>query len=101
MRPITKAFLHGYNGTIFLYGQTTSGKTYTMLGTPEIPGLLPCTIRDVFNGIKNDRENEYKVWVSYLEIYNEVVNDLLVPGSSNLKIKDDPSEGVVVAGLKR
>ena len=101
VRPITKAFLHGYNGTIFLYGQTTSGKTYTMLGTPDIPGLLPCTIRDVFNGIKNDRENEYKVWVSYLEIYNEVVNDLLVPGSSNLKIKDDPSEGVVVAGLKR
>ena len=72
-----------------------------MLGTPEIPGLLPGTIRDVFNGIKNDRENEYKVWVSYLEIYNEIINDLLVPGSTNLKIKDDPSEGVVVVGLKR
>ena len=52
-RPITKAALQGYNGTVFMYGQTTSGKTYTMLGTQEIPGILPCAIRDIFNGIKN------------------------------------------------
>lgn len=52
VRPITKAALQGYNGTVFMYGQTTSGKTYTMLGTHEIPGILPCAIRDVFNAIK-------------------------------------------------
>ena len=53
VRPITKAALQGYNGTVFMYGQTTSGKTYTMLGTSDIPGILPCAIRDIFNGIKN------------------------------------------------
>jgi centromeric protein E len=53
VRPISKAALQGYNGTVFMYGQTTSGKTYTMLGTQEIPGILPCAIRDIFNGIKN------------------------------------------------
>ena len=52
VRPITKAALQGYNGTVFMYGQTTSGKTYTMLGSQDIPGILPCAIRDVFNGIK-------------------------------------------------
>lgn len=44
VKPITKAALQGYNGTVFMYGQTTSGKTYTMLGTSDIPGILPCAI---------------------------------------------------------
>eukprot|EP00347_Sterkiella_histriomuscorum_P016506 403352920 len=101
-RPITKAALQGYNGTVFMYGQTTSGKTYTMLGTQDIPGILPCAVRDVFNGIKNDSvNNEYKVWVSYMEIYNECINDLLAPGKTNLKIKEDPNHGVDVADLKK
>lgn len=95
-RPISKAAMHGYNGTVFMYGQTTSGKTYTMLGTPESPGILPCTVRDIFSLSKNDPTHEYKVWVSYLEIYNENINDLLVPGSSNLKLKEDPTFGVSV-----
>ena len=51
-RPTVKASLEGFNGTIFTYGQTTSGKTYTMLGTPENPGLLPCTLKDIFNMIE-------------------------------------------------
>jgi len=88
--------MHGYNGTVFMYGQTTSGKTYTMLGTPESPGILPCTVWDIFSLSKNDPTHEYKVWVSYLEIYNESINDLLVPGSSNLKLKEDPTFGVSV-----
>ncbi|CDW87540.1 kinesin motor domain containing protein [Stylonychia lemnae] len=101
-RPITKAALQGYNGTVFMYGQTTSGKTYTMLGTQEIPGILPCAVRDVFNGVKNDSQNNnYNVWVSYMEIYNESINDLLSPGKTNLKIKDDPNHGVDVALLKK
>jgi hypothetical protein len=60
-----------------MYGQTTSGKTFTMLGTQDVPGILPCAVRDIFNGIKNDPDNNYTVSVSYLEIYNESVNDLL------------------------
>ena len=86
--------MHGYNGTVFMYGQTTSGKTYTMLGSPETPGILPCAVRDIFNFTKNDSEHDYKIWISYMEIYNESINDLLVPGSGNLKVKDDPQQGV-------
>ena len=47
-KSITSSVLDGYNGTIFMYGQTTSGKTFTMLGTPDTPGILPCAVRDVF-----------------------------------------------------
>ena len=99
-RPITKAALIGYNGCVFMYGQTTSGKTYTMLGNPETPGILPCTVRDIFNFIGKDAENEYKVWISYFEIYNESINDLLMPGNSGLKVKEDPTYGTKVYGLK-
>ncbi len=100
-RRVTKAVMQGYNGTVLVYGQTTSGKTYTMLGTPDRPGILPCALRDIFKGIEADTENEYRICVSYLEIYNEIINDLLVPGSTNLKIKDDAVEGIIVAGLKK
>lgn len=99
-RPITKAALNGYNGSVFMYGQTTSGKTYTMLGTPKAPGILPCTLRDIFNEINKDLDHTYKIRISYLEIYNECINDLLVPGSTGLKIKDDKEYGVKVVGLK-
>ena len=52
-----------------------------MLGTPETPGILPCAVRDIFSATKKDPNHEYKVWISYLEIYNENINDLLVPGN--------------------
>lgn len=99
-RPITKAALNGYNGSVFMYGQTTSGKTYTMLGTPKSPGILPWTLRDIFNEINKDLDRSYKIKISYLEIYNESINDLLVPGSIGLKIKEDKEFGVKVVGLK-
>ena len=59
-KSITESVLDGYNGTIFMYGQTTSGKTYTMLGTPDAPGILPCAVRDVFleiNKVSLSRNN--------------------------------------------
>ncbi|CAG9321920.1 unnamed protein product [Blepharisma stoltei] len=99
-KPIVQRVLNGFNGTVFMYGQTTSGKTYTMLGTPDLPGILPCSIKDIFQSIAKDADREYSVWVSYLEIYNEHINDLLVPGSNNLKIKDDPKQGVLIQNLK-
>lgn len=88
-RKITKCVLQGYNGTVLVYGQTTSGKTYTMLGSPDNPGILPCALRDIFKAIQTEKENQYKVVISYLEIYNEIINDLLIPGSTNLRIKED------------
>lgn len=100
-RPIIHRVLNGFNGTIFMYGQTTSGKTYTMLGTPDYPGILPCSIREIFQTIVKDTENEYNVWISYIEIYNEQINDLLAPGRVNLKIKEDPKQGVVIQEVKQ
>ena len=100
-RPIIHRVLNGFNGTIFMYGQTTSGKTYTMLGTPDYPGILPCSIREIFQTIVKDTENEYNVWISYIEIYNEHVNDLLAPGRVNLKVKEDPKQGVVIQDVKQ
>lgn len=88
-KPITKSVLSGYNGTIFMYGQTTSGKTFTMLGNPDKPGILPCSLRDIFNLIEKDAESTYNVFCSYIEIYNENINDLLNSNSPNLKLVDD------------
>jgi len=51
---VIESVLNGYNASIFMYGQTTSGKTYTMLGSPDSPGILPCAIKDVFRHIEVD-----------------------------------------------
>ena len=96
--PIIGSVMKGFNGAVLMYGQTTSGKTYTMLGVPELPGVLPCAIKDVFNAVSQAESGKYNVWVSYLEIYNEQINDLLEPGSVNLKIKED-KEGVSIRDL--
>jgi centromeric protein E len=71
-----------------MYGQTTSGKTYTMLGSPENPGILPCAVRDVLSYTSRDKECNYGIYCSYIEIYNENIHDLLA-NSSNLKLIDD------------
>ena len=52
-RPIIEFVMQGYNGAVFMYGQTTSGKTYTMLGTPDLPGILPLSIKDIFSLVSN------------------------------------------------
>jgi len=59
---VVKGILNGYNGTIFAYGQTGTGKTYTMLGSPESErkkGIIPRSLEEIFNLIKNDKENVY------------------------------------------
>lgn len=74
-----------------MYGQTTSGKTYSMLGTKNQPGVLPCAVRDLFKGINQDSQSAdaFRVHVSYLEIYNESINDLFNKEATNLKITSD------------
>ena len=101
-KDVTKSVLNGFNCSIFMYGQTTSGKTFTMLGSPNSPGILPCSLRDVFRYIENN-ENEnisFNVYCSYIEIYNENIHDLLTD-ANYLKLIDDNKYGVVVAGAKR
>ena len=103
-KDVVSSALEGYNGSIFMYGQTTSGKTYTMLGSPNNPGILPCALRDIFikiNKISKENNNiNYKVYCSYIEIYNENIHDLLTD-SNFLKLIDDKKYGIIVAGAKK
>ena len=98
----------GYHTCIFAYGQTGSGKSYTMMGTPDKPGLIPRTCEDLFERIdaaQNENDNiAYNVRVSYFEVYNEHVRDLLVPVNPHqppnyLKIRESPTEGPYVKDL--
>ena len=103
-QDIIKSIIDGYNGSIFMYGQTTSGKTFTMLGTPNSPGILPCSLNDIFILVNRLEQNNKNVMInifcSYLEIYNEKINDLL-NNSNNLKLVDDKKYGTIVSGAKR
>lgn len=94
----------GYHTCIFAYGQTGSGKSYTMMGTPEQPGLIPRTCQDLFERIENSQSPDvsYNVRVSYFEVYNEHVRDLLVPRTDPpyyLKIRESPTDGPYVKDL--
>lgn len=94
----------GYHTCIFAYGQTGSGKSYTMMGTPEQPGLIPRTCEDLFQRIESNASpnTSYSVRVSYFEVYNEHVRDLLVPRSEPpyyLKIRESPTEGPYIKDL--
>uniref|UniRef100_A0A1I8BM34 Kinesin motor domain-containing protein n=1 Tax=Meloidogyne hapla TaxID=6305 RepID=A0A1I8BM34_MELHA len=91
---IVQDVLNGYNGTIFAYGQTSSGKTHTMegvIGESDKQGIIPRIINDIFNHIFNlDDENlEFHIKVSYFEIYNERIRDLLDVTKTNLTIHED------------
>ncbi|KAL0323324.1 UNVERIFIED_CONTAM: Kinesin-like protein KIN-7E, chloroplastic [Sesamum angustifolium] len=103
--------MEGINGTVFAYGVTSSGKTHTMHGEQKSPGIIPLAVKDVFGIIQEvrpiafDPGREYLLRVSYLEIYNEVINDLLDPTGQNLRIREDSqvikSEGhIYVEGIK-
>ena len=98
--PIIESSVAGYHGAIFCYGQTSTGKTYTMQGSPSHPGLIPLAVHDVFRNISLQNDRQFVLRVSYLEIYNETVNDLLRPSSMNLRIFDDPEKGVLIKGLE-
>lgn len=91
--------MEGVNGTIFAYGVTSSGKTHTMHGDQRSPGIIPLAVKDAFSIIQETPNREYLLRVSYLEIYNEVVNDLLNPAGQNLRIRED-AQGTFVEGIK-
>ncbi|XP_018439808.1 kinesin-like protein KIN-8B isoform X1 [Raphanus sativus] len=79
--------VHGLNATVFAYGSTGSGKTYTMVGTRSEPGLMVLSLNTVFDMIKSDKNSDYfEVTCSYLEVYNEVIYDLLEKSSGHLEL---------------
>ncbi|XP_059644835.1 kinesin-like protein KIN-8A [Cornus florida] len=95
---LVEAVLQGRNGSVFCYGATGAGKTYTMLGTVENPGVMVLAIKDLFNKIRQRScDGNHVVHLSYLEVYNETVRDLLSPGRS-LVLRED-KQGIVAAGL--
>ncbi|XP_008791643.1 kinesin-like protein KIN-7K, chloroplastic isoform X1 [Phoenix dactylifera] len=98
-RPVVKAAMEGINGTVFAYGVTSSGKTHTMHGDQKSPGIIPLAIKDVFSIIQDTPGREFLLRVSYLEIYNEVINDLLDPTGQNLRVRED-AQGTYVEGIK-
>ncbi|KAG2683277.1 hypothetical protein I3760_10G024700 [Carya illinoinensis] len=91
--------MEGISGTIFAYGVTSSGKTHTMHGDQRSPGIIPLAVKDAFSIIQETPNREFLLRMSYLEIYNEVMNDLLNPAGQNLRIRED-SQGIFVEGIK-
>ncbi|KAK0066242.1 kinesin-like protein KIF13A, partial [Biomphalaria pfeifferi] len=89
-REILERAFEGYNGCIFAYGQTGSGKSYTMMGTPEQKGIIPRLCDALFENIVQitNSSHSIKIEVSYMEIYNEKVHDLLDPKGSKQNLKD-------------
>ncbi|XP_024529878.1 kinesin-II 95 kDa subunit [Selaginella moellendorffii] len=104
--PIVQSVMHGYNGTVLAYGQTASGKTYTMEGfddSPELRGIIPHAFEEIFSHISQSQSSDrFLVRASYLEIYNEEIRDLLAPSTSpgaRLELKESPDAGVYVRNL--
>ena len=105
-RDTIEDVLAGYNGTIFAYGQTGAGKSYSMSGSdvthPDGKGIIPRACDHIFQHIGADvAGTEYTLKCSFLEIYKENIHDLLDPdsGGGNLKVRETPSRGVWVQGL--
>nr|GEV32322.1 kinesin-like protein KIN-7O [Tanacetum cinerariifolium] len=99
-KDIVSAAVGGFNGTVFAYGQTNSGKTHTMRGSSTEPGVIPLAVHDLFSMIEQEMNREFLLRMSYMEIYNEEINDLLAPDHRRLQIHESIERGIFVAGLK-
>ena len=82
--------MEGFNATVFAYGATGSGKTFTMLGNAASPGLMPSTLQDLWRSIGSRPNRTYAVSMSYVEIYNENIRDLLSASDEYLDLREDP-----------
>lgn len=104
--------MEGYHGTVFAYGMTGTGKTFSMQGTTSSPGVIPLAITDIFSYIRETPSREFLLRVSYLEIYNEKIHDLLSPmvvegalganppKQEEIKLREDSKRGVYASPLK-
>jgi centromeric protein E len=102
--------MEGYHGTVFAYGMTGTGKTFSMQGTATNPGVIPLAITDIFSYIRETPHREFLLRVSYLEIYNEKIHDLLAGSTAGangqpvaqeeIKLREDSKRGVYASPLK-
>ncbi|KJP85359.1 hypothetical protein AK88_05020 [Plasmodium fragile] len=100
VKCLIDAVIAGYNSTVFAYGATGAGKTHTIIGHKNEPGIMNMILRDLFNRIKQmEVMNEYKVKCSFVEIYNENICDLLNPSDEYLDVREDPIKGVTVSNI--
>jgi len=102
--PLLTRALEGYNCCLFAYGQTGSGKSYSMMGEKKDRGIIPRFARHMWEKINDNNKSDFKVEVSYFEIYSEQIFDLLVPPSgthkNKLKVREHPVMGPYVENLK-
>ncbi|XP_056391168.1 kinesin-like protein KIF22 isoform X2 [Hyla sarda] len=103
--PILPHLLVGQNASVFAYGPTGAGKTHTMLGNPNQPGIIPRAVRDLLQmtrGVDGKLEEEnwsYSITMSYVEIYQEKVMDLLEPKNKDLPIREDKDHNILIPGV--
>ncbi|KAG7209600.1 hypothetical protein KM043_011258 [Ampulex compressa] len=100
-KSLVRDVLNGYNATVFAYGATGAGKTHTMVGTSSEPGVMVRALNDIFMTARQLSENvEFTVTMSYMEIYNENIRDLLNPSTGYLELREDSrGRNVQVSGL--
>jgi centromeric protein E len=109
-KRLVRRVMEGYHGTVFAYGMTGTGKTFSMQGTATNPGVIPLAITDIFSYIRETPHREFLLRVSYLEIYNEKIHDLLagpvaagvggVQQQEEIKLREDSKRGVYATPLK-
>ncbi|KAI0196887.1 kinesin-domain-containing protein [Astrocystis sublimbata] len=109
-KRLVRRVMEGYHGTVFAYGMTGTGKTFSMQGTASSPGVIPLAITDIFSYIRETPTREFLLRVSYLEIYNERIHDLLSMSTANaaaagaaqdeIKLREDSKRGVYATPLK-
>jgi kinesin family protein 18/19 len=94
--------LNGFNSTIFTFGTAGTGKTYTMFGNGEEPGIMIRTLNDLFNQLREkDLEFYYQIQLSYIEVYNENIYDLLSNNKKMIEILSDPQKGFFLTGMTK
>lgn len=100
-KPVIESVLEGFNGTVFAYGQTSSGKTHTMQGpdidNPKLKGIIPRMVTTVFDAIGSSPDYiEFRLKVALVEIYMERIRDLLDITKTDLKIREDKNRGIYI-----
>ncbi|KAM5258100.1 kinesin-like protein KIF27 isoform 2-T3 [Hipposideros larvatus] len=108
IKPLVLSLIEGYNATVFAYGQTGSGKTYTIGGghiasvVEGQKGIIPRAIQEIFQNISENPSTDFKIKVSYIEVYKEDLRDLLElePSMKDLHIREDEKGNTVIVGAK-
>ena len=102
VKPVVDSVLEGYHATVFAYGMTGSGKTHTMVGNMKDPGMIPLSFEQIFKQVEeNKAHTTFNISISYMEIYCEMVRDIIDPSRDNLDIRESKDKGVYIQGVSQ